>query len=239
MSIRVKNDLLDRGSELYWEDSEFTRNNFPSKFDFEIEVKREIFRIARLLPTGYSVIDCGAHIGDLTIPLAGALSDIGRTDVQVFAMDPSMEKCTFLKRMVTKNRLQNVRVINCGLSNVSEIRFPHVPIDGNTGGTCWLHEEINTNSNAHLYNTGESFSFDTLDNLVSTGVIDRPIGLIHLDVENMELFALRGSIKTISNYLPMICLEDHQDDPDPFLDILGTSYRFSHRIQNNSIFLTL
>ena len=238
MSIRVKNCLLEKSSDLYWEDSSFTRDNFPNSFDFEMDVKNDIFKMARMLPCGHSIIDCGAHIGDLSIPLASALSDVGRSDIHVFAMDPSLDKCKFIRKMAEINHIKNIKVINCGLSDSLETRYPHIPIDGNTGGTCWLHERTNTNSNAHLYTTGEPITFNTLDNLVSNGDIDRPIGLIHLDVENMEQFALRGGIRTITSDVPIISLEDHTDNPAPYLFILGTIYKFSHRINNNSIFHT-
>lgn len=43
------------------------------------------------LLNGYCVVDGGARIGDLTIPIAHALKSAGREDIVVYAIEPDHE----------------------------------------------------------------------------------------------------------------------------------------------------
>ena len=56
-------------SSMDWEDSQYTKLNFPGP-DYEIGEKQEIFKLVLKNKPNYGVVDVGAHIGDLAIPLA-------------------------------------------------------------------------------------------------------------------------------------------------------------------------
>ena len=92
------------GSKLLWpnNDEEFLKNNFPNTFDFDKEIKQDIINRGRELPLNSAIIDCGAHIGDGAIPIAGALKSIGREDITVYAIDPGLEKIEFITEMRNK-----------------------------------------------------------------------------------------------------------------------------------------
>ena len=110
--IQIKNPIDN--SNMYWEDSNYTKNNFPGP-DYEIGEKKEIFKLVLQNKQNYGVIDVGAHIGDLAIPLAQAVCNAGRSDIIVYAIDPSKDKCNFMNKLITYNKLTNIVVINTGL----------------------------------------------------------------------------------------------------------------------------
>lgn len=235
-NVFVIDNVYAPNNKLYWVTSDFTTNNYPNTIDFDFPIKKDIVNYAKTLPIDSGIIDCGAHIGDGTIPIAHALSCIGRSDITVYAIDPTFDKCQHIKKMIILNNLSNVEVIQCGLSDNNVILYPNIPKDKNTGGTCWLKEKINTNSNAHEYTVGTPMKFCTLDSLVETKVINKPIKVIHLDVEGMEESAIRGGINTIMQYKPYLSLEDHEVNIEKFLNILPTGYTFKNRLINNFTF---
>lgn len=230
-------------SPIVWEDSIYTKANWPG-LDYDVGEKRAIFKLAKNLPKGMGVIDVGAHIGDLAISLAKALTNIGRTDVIVYAIDPSGVKCDFMRKMISANNLTNVRVINTGLSS-SEKTLGHnfAGNDNNTGGTRWSEGDGK-----------ESISFLPADALMERGLLG-PIGLYHIDVEGFEVDALRGSKNLLQKYKPIILLEswvaDNWDDkkdrdgkckdekgcPKIFKTIREIGYKLSDFLPNSDMIL--
>lgn len=180
--------------KMYFEKSAFVTNNYPG-ITYEIKEKRAIYNMALNLKKGYGIIDVGAHIGDLSIPLAKALTDIGREDIIVYAIDPTVHKCDFIEKMAIVNSLSNISVINCGLSNKYSEFSPNKNKDNNTGATVWKESE---NKN--------SVKFYPLDTLYKEGKIG-PIGLYHIDVEGHEADVILGSKKVISMFQPIILME--------------------------------
>jgi FkbM family methyltransferase len=190
--IKTKNPINDQ--EFFWEESQFIKNNYPS-IDYEISEKKAIYNMALNLQHGYGVIDVGAHIGDLSVPLAKALSDKKRDDITVYAIDPGIEKCDFIEKMSIINSISNISVINCGLSKKYG-EFSGIDNNSkNTGATIWKQS---TNKNI--------VRFYPLDTLYDEGKIG-PIGLYHIDVEGHEVDTILGSKKVISIFRPIILIE--------------------------------
>lgn len=185
------------GHEMYWEKSSFITNNYPS-IDYEISEKKAIYDMTLSLKRGYGVIDVGAHIGDLAIPLAKALINNNREDVMVYAIDPSVEKCDFIEKMAIINSIRNITVINCGLSKkYGEFSYNKEKQTKNTGATVWNRSDNKTKNTVKFY---------PLDKLYDEGKIG-PIGLYHIDVEGHEVDAIIGSKKVISLFHPIILME--------------------------------
>jgi len=181
-------------SPIIWEKSVFTDNNFPG-IDYDVEEKKKVFQFAKNIKPDYAVIDVGAHIGDLAIQLAMALFNAGRKDVTVYAIDPSKDKCNFMQKMIILNKIENIIVINVGLTD-KEAYYGPVCFEEkiNTGATEW-HKTI----------TNGVKKFVTLDSLK----LDKKIGLYHINVENLELETLRGSLNTLKNSKPILCIESY------------------------------
>lgn len=200
------------GNPIIWTTSppkSFSAENFPSNMDFDLAVKQHIFENSKNLPRNYGIIDCGAHIGDATIPLAEALKAVGRADITIYAIDPSPDKCLFISHVARLNGLEkNIKVLNCGLSDTDGETFTWAVDenwmeDKNTGGTRW-HDVKYTEKCAQ---DREQIVFFTLDSLVAEKKIQHPIGYIHLDVEDMEPQAIRGGFNLIKSTSPILSCE--------------------------------
>lgn len=230
----AKNDIDN--SNLFWEESDFTKNNWPG-LEFDVDEKKEIFEMAKLMKPNYAVIDVGAHIGDLAIQLAIALRNAGREDVTVYAIDPSKDKCEFMEKIIQLNNVKNIIVINVGLSNKESYYGPDmIKNEKNTGGTEW-YEKI----------TEGATKFIKLDSLN----LNKKIGIYHIDVENLELEALQGSVETLKNSKPILCIESFigkingknggqkvqkfEDNPDLFLFLKKFDYIHSGLMINGDI----
>ena len=184
-------------SSMDWEDSQYTKLNFPGP-DYEIGEKQEIFKLVLKNKPNYGVVDVGAHIGDLAIPLAQALSNAGRSDIIVYAIDPSRDKCEFMNKIIKYNKLTNIIVINTGLSDENKLLAHDKYTDKNTGGFIWRENGSENTSKT---------SFVTLDSLLENGTIRGPIGFYHIDVETHELEVINGSKIILNKDKPLISIE--------------------------------
>ena len=229
-----------KGQYLVWpkQNDAFMKSNHPSTFSWDNMIKQDILDKSKNLPKGYAIIDCGAHIGDGSIPMAAALKACGREDIIVYAIDPSIYKIQFIKEMAISNNLINVKALRYGLSDhISDYNIDatldHTIHDNriNSGGTAW----IETTSNRKEYDTTK---FTTLDNLVASGEISENIGYIHLDVEGMEHKAIIGGSRTIQKYLPGLSLEDNDPNSYKLDNILKPiGYRRIERRESNNIYM--
>lgn len=223
--LKILNPLDN--SLLVWENSNFTRSNWPDPY-YDLEEKKFIFEKCKLNKLNYGIIDVGAHIGDLAIPLALALSNIGRSDIIVYAIDPSKEKCDFIEKMAKINSIKNIKVLNYGLSDSEQImghdqidlnseitdrwfnfNFDEVNNLSNTGGQHWKKIEVDCVDNENKHKTtydDEKSMFVTADSLLKKKEIG-PIGIYHIDVEGHEIELLKGSKKLINEFKPLLFIE--------------------------------
>ena len=230
---RINNCYLDNNSKLLWINNNctFVRMNAPNKIDFDYEVKKDILNRALKLDSNSCIIDCGAHIGDGAIPLAHALKYLNRSDIMVYAIDPSPTKCKFIKTLAKLNGLRNITVLNYGLSDKVGHYYPQLSLlrrlfNNNTGSTYWTKGRA-----------PNSINFITLDRLIKHGIIKHKIGIIHLDVEGMEKDAIVGGIQTILKHKPYLSIEDHNKDPTEYIRLLKNKYKYVKRVKDNNIFI--
>ncbi len=245
----VKNPYIksDIGNvDIYWQkqSSEFMTNNYPANFDFDFSIKEDIIAKALTLPQGYCIIDCGTHIGDGYIPIAHALKYNNREDIIVYAIDPSKYKCDFIDFIKKKNNLNNLIVLNYGLSNMTNTYKSLQQSGINTGGWDWIidNDATITDENKDLLN-----KFVKLDDLVKDNIITQSIGIIHFDVEGMEKEALQGSINTITKYKPYMSIEnniksgkdnngnDNNKNNEYFLQFLPKGYKYLYNKNENNV----
>jgi len=73
----------------------------------------EVAMMRRFVRPGDTVVDVGASLGDLTLPLAEMVGPEGR----VYAMEASLEDCNILAANLAMNRIMNVRPINAMVKN--------------------------------------------------------------------------------------------------------------------------
>ena len=90
---------IDSSTPMLWLDNTFTRNNWPDP-PFQKHQKKEALKY--ILEKGKGVIDCGAHIGDFGVCLAVMLKALKRSDIIVYCIDPSKEKCDFMTNAIDR-----------------------------------------------------------------------------------------------------------------------------------------
>lgn len=241
--IKVNKDNINEKHKILWQklDNNFMKNNWPNTFDFDFAIKDDIINKSLTLPLNSGIIDCGAHIGDGSIAIAHALKYHNREDIIVYAIDPSKYKCDFIEFIKSKNNLNNLIVLNYGLSNVnSEYKVL------NKNGDNYLNPNGETNSggwNWGIYNNNEKkdinniTKFIKLDDLIKDNIIFNNIGLIHLDVEGMEKEVLLGGSETINKYKPYMSLENNNNNlnHEYYLEFLPKEYKYLYNKGANNI----
>jgi FkbM family methyltransferase len=157
--ISLKNPI--DGSDMLWEESEFTKKKLTGLY-YDIEEKKAIFQYAKNNKPNYGIIDIEAHIGDFSVSIALALKNIGRSDIIVYAIDPSKENCNFIEKMSLINSVSNIKILNYGLSDSEKILANNLAQKSDT-----------KNTNVNLTNTYENESdiFILADTLFKKGEI--------------------------------------------------------------------
>jgi FkbM family methyltransferase len=152
----------------------------------EMDVMRITFEMLKpLYPYGIDVVDAGAYIGDLTIPIALSVKN-------VFAFEPQPEIRQILENNLDLNGNTNVKVMPYALGNYNgQITF--TPNDA-------LHSPGSTQM--RLDNAGsDKAEIRTLDSF------DLNPQFIKADVEGMETFLLDGARATLKRSSPIIFYE--------------------------------
>ena len=244
----IKNETNSDLNDVLWQkiDSEFMKQNWPNTFDFDYDIKEDIINKALTLPQNSCIIDCGAHIGDGSVSIAHALKYHKREDIIIYAIDPSKFKCDFINFIKNKNNLNNLKVLNYGLSNINSEYKTLKQSGENTGGWEWVEH---TNDNTNTEDMNNINKFIKLDDLVKDNIIKETIGIIHLDVEGMEKNAIIGGFTTIEKYKPYLSIENNiktgQDENGKnhslnnkyYLEFLPKGYNYIYNKGENNIFI--
>jgi len=141
-----------------------------------------------------NMIDCGAHIGTTSL----LMSEILTNNNKIYSFEPIYNNI-LLKNIFDNNLSNIINVYPYGLGNNNyNISIPFIDLEksNNFGGTSIIELNNNLDNNSdiiQIYNL-DSFNF-------------QDISVIKIDVENMELEVLEGSIELITKYKPTILLE--------------------------------
>lgn len=170
-----------------------------------------------LLRPGDVVVEVGANIGALTLPMAAAVSPGG----QVIAFEPQRH----VYDLLATNRSHNASPIPLGLilarqeavgASIGTARIPVVsPDDLNNFGGVRLNADCDQDEEVPLV---------TIDALHLEAV-----RLIKADCEGMEVDVVQGATQTIARCRPILYLEDDRDDQSEALHqlVLGMGYRLA------------
>src|SRR5439155_5414874 len=141
----------------------------------------EVVMMRNFVREGNTVIDVGANIGDLTLPLARMVGETGR----VYAFESQPETFNVLCANLALNGLNNVKPVNAFVA-------PNEQVD--TGGT-WGND-------AYVSRTWET-QFVALD------AFDLPgCHLIKVDVDGKELEVLQSGETLIERHRPVLYFEN-------------------------------
>lgn len=118
-----------------------------------------------------------------------------------YAFEPFPESFRLLNDNIKLNEITNVKTFELGISDEKkETSF----------SVCRWHNGLHTISDTPLRFTSDdtktiNINVDTIDNLFYEK--DIPVHFIKIDTEGWEYFVLKGAIKTIQKYKPIIQLE--------------------------------
>jgi FkbM family methyltransferase len=142
----------------------------------------EVSLMRHFLREGSTVIDVGANIGDLTVPLARAVGETGR----VYAIESHPEVFNVLCANLALNALRNTRPINAFVATSDEV---------DTGSRVW-------GKFAYVGETWDPryLALDSLD----LAACD----LIKVDVDGKELEVLRSGEMHIERFRPVLYFEN-------------------------------
>ncbi len=177
----VKDRYIGRSLALYGEYS-------PGEADF----------FKQILKPGNTVIEVGANIGSLTVPLAQMVGETGK----VIAFEPQRLVFQVLAANVAINSLVNVYTYNKGVSD----KAGKITIDD----PYEYISEINTGAvELKAKNTGYEVDIVRLDDLNLTSC-----NMLKIDCEGMEKEVLLGAKELITKHRPIIYIEQNKNHLD-------------------------
>ncbi len=161
---------------------------------YEPEVLRFILHY---LQPGGVLVDVGASIGSLTIPVAHTLAPAGR----VVAIEASGRIFGYLRRNVATNALGNVHCINCAATDgEGGVEFYEAPVDHFGMGSM----------GAQFHATPSMVRGETLDHMLAEAGVAR-VDLLKIDVEGFEVGVLSGAKQLLLGEHPPLVLFEFID----------------------------
>ncbi len=152
---------------------------------------RKIF--SQLSKTSNVVFDIGSYSGIYTL-----LAAKSNNNVKTYSFEPNPELFKVLSKNIKINRLKNSKI-------------EALALDENEGvATLYINHEINTSVASLINNSNKGGSFQvaktTLDSFVTREKITT-IDLMKIDVEGYEINVLKGSLKSLTDFQPIILME--------------------------------
>ena len=174
----------------------------------------ELSFILNFIKIGDVVFDVGANIGAFTVPISKKVQKEG----SVIAFEPQVEICKLLTRNIKKNELKNVKIHNFGLGLekktvfIDKIDYSKV---GNFGGVSLAGDN---KSFTQILKNGEKEKIKVV-NLNFFLNIEK-CDFIKMDIELMEFEALKGGMKLIKKFRPIMWIENHRKYPNQINKLL-------------------
>lgn len=168
------------------------------KTHIEDELQNILFLVSKL-PDNSIVVDGGANMGFFTIPVAQALKERGG---KIISFEPQRQIFYALCGSCALNELENVFVQNLGLGeNDSTAELSDVDYSSKVDfGMVTLTDKVTTEE--HKFLSNKTVHVITLDSMQLPS-----LEFLKLDVEGFECQAIRGGLKTIEKYRPVIWIE--------------------------------
>jgi FkbM family methyltransferase len=143
-------------------------------------------------------LDIGAHTGTYTVTLANHCK-------HVYSFEPQKMTYYALCGSIALSNLNNVTCMNIGLGSHDQVGDVKLKIVSNDGGGSSIHATTNILRE-------EVIKVDKLDNLNMTN-----IGFIKMDVEENEIYVIKGALETLKNSsYPKILFESNFNNEELF-----------------------
>lgn len=164
-----------------------------------------------------TVIDGGANIGMFTLGMAR----LSQFTVEVHAIEPQRHVFQMLNANVALNSLNHVFTYQNVLGETSGetllVAMPDPDVSANFGAFEVLAPAQNSDCDVTSFLRPEAIRSLAIDDL---GLDD--CALLKLDVEGMELAALKGARRLLANTRPILFFERHKTDYDGVKAFLGS-----------------
>jgi len=187
------------------------------KTHIEDEVQNILYLVSQL-PDNSIVVDGGANMGFFTIPVAQALKNKGG---KIISFEPQRQIYYALCGSCALNELENVFVQNLGLgesqsiAEVSDIDYS----DKVDFGMVTLSDNVTKKEHAFLSN--KTVKVITLDSMELPS-----LEFLKLDVEGYECQALRGGLKTLEKFRPIIWIEYNMAGENNIKEVLKSVQKY-------------
>ena len=144
------------------------------------------------------VCDLGAHVGYYTLLASKSVGKHGK----VYAFEPLHRNIIYLQKHIELNKISNVRIFECAVSNVIEKKIFFTNCDNKVANTIC--------KNSPMFQSGKLIGVNsvTLDDLLEKEDIMVP-QLIKMDIEGAEYDALKGAKHLLKECHPSIFLSTH------------------------------
>lgn len=177
----------------------------------------------QFLNTSQNFLDIGAHTGTYSISYSHLVKN-------VYAFEPQRMTYYALCGSVALSGCKNIICHQFGLGSGEQIGNQTLKIISNDGGGSSLHHN---NSQVEIL-CEETISVNTLDSFNLSN-----IGFIKMDVEDNELFVLKGAYNTLKNSgYPKIIFESNNENIELFTYIRETlGYKIVNIYGSNNMYL--
>lgn len=174
----------------------------------------ELFMLRQVVPVGSVMLDVGANIGAIAVPMA---MHVG-VDGAVVAFEPQRLMFQLLCANAALNSVGNLYPVRSAVGQKEGV-VSVVTLDPNVANSPGGLE-----MNAGGDHPTETVAMLAIDDL-SRSTLER-VSLIKIDVEGMEADVIRGARKTIGTYRPIIYVEnDRADKSAELIDLVkGMDY---------------
>lgn len=160
--------------------------------------EEEIQFLLKLVPPNATVVEVGANIGTITVPLAKYLNT-GRMVV----FEPQPENLALLRENLDQNDMLFVNVREEAVGEICGQKRQIQSID-------WDQPKLNSGNRRVLAGNKHNADLHAVKTItLDAGLADYDkIDLIKIDVEGYELKVLKGAADTIKRYRPLLYLEN-------------------------------
>jgi len=173
---------------------------FPVRFLWKNVEPEKHYIYKQLINDGNIIFDIGANVGLHSYFFARNFKSS-----QIISFEPLPENIEYLKETIERNKIQNIKLIECAIAEEVGVAYFNT---ANTNSTGFVTDE----------ETALRVKVDTLDNFISTSSI-KP-HFIKIDVEGAERKVLNGFKEQIKIILPIMVIELHNPENDKKVNML-------------------
>lgn len=144
-----------------------------------------------------NIVDCGAYTGDT---LKRYIKQSKKADWHYYALEAEKKNCDVILDYCHENDIKNVEVFNCAAYEKEQMLYFNRDLnDEKVAGKV---------SSVQTQNGGVAIKANSIDNLFPPPIC---INLITMDIEGAEPYALKGAVRCITSYKPILAISVYHE----------------------------